>query len=268
MANRAAGATRAAEAGLSNVVWAVNEAARRFGVRSAKRWSSSLARGESLVIDGSTTARRLKALSGVSPRCCSPSAPTVSDEPGDPWVHSIRCGSISRHVLSLGGEEATLFVMATRVRELGHRVRAAIADGPHLARVVATFAPTAKRSSRWSRAEQRCEILPLIALPTFTRSRRVVASARSFHGGGFVELPTILAGRLGERGAKRRPCAKGQDEAPLFLYEPPRSPTEDSIGTMESCRSSRSLCPPGLFAPCRPARRARSKRPVVELVAP
>jgi len=127
-----------------------------------------------------------------------------------------------------GGEEAALLEMATRVRELGHRARAAIADGPHLGRAVAVFASSSETIVPAGGAEKAMRALPLDALP-LPRERIVwLHRLGLFTVGDVVALPhETLAGRLGDGWRATLELAKGHDSAPLVPYQPPGAPTED-----------------------------------------
>jgi protein ImuB len=207
---------------------AVSEPARRFGVRSGQTVAEARALLANLVVRGVTPARVHRALGSVAEVLMVFGA-TVSIEPPDestPFdtVLVDLTGSAHLH----GGEEAALFEMAERVRELGHRVRAAIADGPRLSRAAAAFAGEGETIVAVGDAAPLMQSLPLHVLPL--RRDRIVWLNRLglFTVGDLVKLPReTLCHRLGENCELALDLALGRDNAPLIAYQPPRKPTEE-----------------------------------------
>ena len=219
---------RGEEAELANVISAANEAARRFGVRAGQTVVEARSLVASLSVRGLTQKTVHKALGRVAEVALG-FGTTASIELGHAscptdtvWVDLTGTAHLR------GGEEATLLELASRVRELGHRVRAAIADGPNLARAAAAFAVTTETIVLPGRAEDMMKGLPLEALPLSRDCIVWLHRLGLFTVGDVNELPhETLAGRLGERWRETLELAKGIDDAPLVVYEPPHSPAED-----------------------------------------
>jgi protein ImuB len=221
-------AERGKEAELSHVLSAANEAARRFGVRAGQTVVEARSLVASLVVHGITTAKVRRALGRVAEVLLA-FGTTASIDPGFPFLpHDTVWIDLTGTAHLRGGEEAALLEMTARVRELGHRVRAAIADGPHLGRAVAAFATSPETIVPAGGAADTMETLPLEALPLSPAHLSWLHRLGLFTVGDVTALPhATLAGRLGERWRETLELAKGHDSAPLVAYEPPGAPTED-----------------------------------------
>jgi len=221
------------EAELGNVLFAVSDAAYKFGVRIGQTVAEARSAVAGLAIRGLTTQALRDALGRVAEVALS-FGPTVSIDTGDPskpldtvWV------DLTGTTHLFGGEEATLIELSSRVRELGHRVRAAIADGPRLARAACAFATAAETIVEKGGGKAMMRALPLEALP-LSRDRIVwLHRLGLLTVGDLVGLPPhTLAGRLVDRNSTTDPwresfeLAWGRDDAPLVTYEPPRAPSE------------------------------------------
>jgi protein ImuB len=221
------------EAELGNVLLAVNDAAHKFGVRAGQTVAEARSRVAGLAVRGLTGRALGQALGRVAEIALS-FGPTVAIETGDPsdpldtvWVDLTSTSHL------FGGEEAALFELASRVRELGHRVRAAIADGPRLARAASLFATSSEIVVPPNGGQAMMRDLPIEALP-ISRERAVwLHRLGLWTVGDLAALPArALAGRLVDRGATADPwresleLAEGRDDAPLVAYEPPSAPSE------------------------------------------
>jgi protein ImuB len=221
-------AARGEEAELSNVLSAANEAARRFGVRAGQTVVEARSLVASLAVHGMTMTKVRRALGRVAEVLLA-FGTTASIDPGDPllpfdtaWIDLTGTAHLR------GGEEAVLLEMTSRVRELGHRVRAAIADGPGLARAVAAFGASPETIVPPGGAAETMKALPLEALPLSQGHVVWLHRLGLFTVGDVTALPhETLAGRLGERWRETLELAQGHDAAPLVAYDPPRAPTED-----------------------------------------
>jgi protein ImuB len=219
---------RGEEAELSNVLSAANDAAKSFGVRAGQTVVEARSLVAGLVIRGITIARIQKALGRVAEVLLA-FGTTASIEPGysflpldTAWIDLTGTAHLR------GGEEAALLEMTARVRELGHRARAAIADGPYLARAIAAFGPSPETIAACGAAEGTMKTLPLEALPLSRDHVVWLHRLGLFTVGDVTALPhETLAGRLGERWRETLEMARGRDAAPLVAYEPPGAPTED-----------------------------------------
>jgi protein ImuB len=218
---------------LGNVIFAVNDAAHRFGVRIGQTVAEARSCVANLVIRGLTHQAFRQALGRVAEIALS-FGPTVSIDAGDTskpldtvWVDLTGTAHL------WGGEEATLLELASRVRDLGHRVRAAIADGPRLARAACAFATASETIVPPGGGKDMIRTLALDALP-LSRDRIVWLNRLGLWTvGDLVGLPArTLAGRLIDANGTTDPwresleLACGRDEAPLVIYQPPQAPSE------------------------------------------
>jgi len=221
------------EVELGNVLLAVNDVAHKFGVRVGQTVAEARSCVAGLAIRGLTSQAQRQALGRVAEIALS-FGPTVSIDAGDTskpldtvWV------DLTGTTHLWGGEEATLCELSSRVRDLGHRVRAAIADGPRLARAACAFATTAETIVPRDGGKEMIRALPLDALP-ISRERIVWLNRLGlWKVGDLVALPArTLAGRLVDPSGTTDPwresldLAWGKDDAPLVAYEPPRAPSE------------------------------------------
>jgi protein ImuB len=221
-------ASRGQEAELSNVLSAVNEAARHCGVRAGQTVVEARSLVAGLPVLGLGKGAVRKALGRVAEVALGFGTASSIDA-GDPsapldtvWIDLTGTAHLR------GGEEATLLELVSRVRELGHRVRAAIAGGPNLARAAAAYGSSTETIVPPGAEKSLMHGLPIDALPL--ELERVVWLRRLglFSVGDLMALPhATLAGRLGETWRQTLELAKGRDDAPLVVYDPPRSPSED-----------------------------------------
>jgi protein ImuB len=207
---------------------AVNEIARRFGVRAGQTVAEACSLLAGLVVRGITREAIRNALGSVAEVALA-FGTTASIEPSDEFtpfdtVLVDLSGSAHLH----GGEEMALAEMASRVRQMGHRVRAAVADGPRLARAAAVYGPSQEMVVAVGQGQQTMKSFPLDAL-TLRRDRVVWLNRLGLWTvGDLVALPTeTLPNRLGERWQFALELAHGRDDAPLIAYQPPERPTED-----------------------------------------
>ncbi|UQA55818.1 DNA polymerase Y family protein [Polyangium aurulentum] len=144
----------------------------------------------------------------------------------------------------VGGEEALLDELCERVHALGHRVHAAIADGPRLARALARFAAsdalrdhpgitTRNGPHTWiiatSGAGAALGPLPAHALPLDQDAVAFFGRLGVFTVADLARLPrATLAPRLGSRAAAVLELMAGRDPAPLVPYAPPRTLVEET----------------------------------------
>jgi protein ImuB len=221
-------ASRGEEAQLANVLSAVNEPARQCGVRAGQTVveARSLVAGLPVLGLGRNTVR--KALGRVAEVALG-FGTTSSIEPPDPsslldtvWIDLTGTSHLR------GGEEATLLELVSRVRDLGHRVRAAIAGGPNVARAAAAYGSSPETIVPPGGERSTMNGLPLEALPLSRDCIVWLHRLGLFSVAEVMALPhATLAGRLGERWRETLELAKGRDDAPLVVYDPPRSPSED-----------------------------------------
>jgi protein ImuB len=215
------------ETQLGGVISSVNDAARRIGVRAGQTVADARARVANLVVRG-VTKQALRLALGRVAEVMLAFAPTTSIDSGDAsapkdtvWIDLTG----SAHLC--GGEEAMLMEMASRARDLGHRARVAIADGPRLAKAVAVYGPIPETLVSASQGKEMLRGFPLDTLP-LSRDRVVWLNRLGLWTvGDLTKLPSeSLASRLGERWREALDLAMGRDGAPLVRYEPPSVPTE------------------------------------------
>ncbi|MEO8901750.1 MAG: DNA polymerase Y family protein, partial [Polyangiaceae bacterium] len=210
---------------------AVNESARRYGVREGQSIAEACALVSSLVVREVTQAEVLETLNCIAEVGLSLGA-TVSVEAPDTVLVDI---TGSAHLQ--GGELALACEFANRVRGMGHSVRVAISDGPRLARAFARwFLPQA------ADPEDRgvCVVpsghtvaafagLPLMALPIDADTAAWFARLGVLTVGELRALPAqALGSRLGPAAASVTELCAGRDRAPLIAYTPERTVSEGS----------------------------------------
>lgn len=236
------------------VLDAVEDEARRYGVRPGQRVTEAAALVASLSVQRVTHGELDAALGRVaevalafgptaslqlreaSPQACAPRTPW-GDLPFDTvWLDVTGAAHLA------GGEEELLAELEERVGALGHRARLAIAGGPRLAQALARFAPGvlgtpgARASGRYPIAPARAEgsrgalaSLPLQALPIEPETASFLLRLGVFTVGDLTRLPRPqAAARLGVRAPEILELAAGRDEAPLLPYAPPREIVEEA----------------------------------------
>jgi protein ImuB len=131
----------------------------------------------------------------------------------------------------VGGEEALLDELAARLAPLGHRVRAALADGPRLAQALARWGTLAgcPAVAPAGQGAHALAPLPVAALPVEAETASFLVRLGVITVGDLARLPRAsLAARLGARAAEVLELAAGRDAAPLVPYAPPRVLEEDA----------------------------------------
>lgn len=150
-------------------------------------------------------------------------SPTVAIE-GDDTVLLDVTGVAHLH----GGEEAMLHEVTERVRSLGHRVRAALAEGPRVARAVAIFGDRPRLVVPPGGERQAMAKLPLAALPIPEDVRAFFAKTGLFSVEDLRTRPReAVAGRLKEHASLVMPLLDGDDHAPLSAYVPETALVEE-----------------------------------------
>jgi protein ImuB len=222
-------ASKSEEVALGGVIVAADEAARRYGVKVGQTVAEARALVAHLLIRGlspkdlrQTLGRVADVVLGYGSTACIES--DDAEVPSDTvWIDVTGAAHL------FGGEEAMAAEIGSRVRELGHRVKIAIADGPRLARAAAVFAQERDTIVPPSQGERLMSSLPLEALP-LSRERVVwLHQLGLWTVGEVAKLPfASLASRLGERWKETLDLARGEDSAPLRPYRAPRKPREET----------------------------------------
>lgn len=231
------------------VLDAVEDEARRYGVRPGQRVTEAAALVASLVVCRVTHGEVDAALGRVAEVALG-FGPTAAlqlrearvadartpwgDAPFDTvWLDATGAAHL------VGGEEAMLAEIEERVGALGHRARLSIAGGPRLAQALARWAPgiTGAPGSRGrypiapsspEGAAGSLAPLPLSALPIDPATVSFFLRLGVFTVGDLARLPRPSAGaRLGPRAPEVLELAAGRDGAPLLPYAPPREIVEE-----------------------------------------
>jgi protein ImuB len=212
----------------TSLIAAVNEAARRFGVREEQTVAEACATISDLKVRSITLAQVRAALARVAD-VARAFGPTVSLQLPDTVLVDI---TGSAH---LWGGEGTLAVeLASRVRAIGHVTRVAVASGPRLARAFAKWsAPNAAGEQalvvqRTETAARMAE-LPVNALPLDAECAAWLVRLGVLSVGELASLPrTASAARLGKNAASILDLCAGHDPEPLAPHEAPRVLVEHS----------------------------------------
>ena len=210
---------------------AVNESAKRYGVRAGQTIAEACALVANLVVREVTQAEVLSTLSCIAEVGLSLGT-TVSVEAPDTV-----CVDITGSAHLQGGELALGSEFANRVRAMGHSVRVAISDGPRLANAFAHwFSPSAADPEDRGvcvvpseHTRQAFAALPINALPLSEDSAGWFVRLGVFTIGELSALPRqALGSRLGEAAASVTELCAGRDRAPLIAFTPERTLTESS----------------------------------------
>ncbi|HYP75309.1 MAG TPA: DNA polymerase Y family protein [Polyangiaceae bacterium] len=210
---------------------AVNESAKRYGVREGQTIAEACALVANLVVREVTQAEVLSTLSGIAEVGLSLGT-TVSVEAPDTV-----CVDITGSAHLQGGELALGSEFANRVRAMGHSVRVAISDGPRLARAFAHwFTPSAADPEDRGvcvvppeHTAKAFAALPINALPLPPDTAGWFVRLGVFTIGELCALPRqALGSRLGEAAASVTELCAGRDRAPLVAFSPERTITESS----------------------------------------
>jgi protein ImuB len=220
---------------------AVNREAERFGVRARQTIAEASALVSQLVVVKVKRTEVERALGSLAEVALGYGATVSLSAPDTVWV------DITGSAHLFGGEEALAQDLAERVRELGHRVKIAVAAGPELSRAFARWgAPSSKGGGSGaitlvapSRARSAAEELPIQALPLAAEELGYFTRLGLLTLGDLARQPrSALAPRLGKDAARVLSWCEGQDDTPLAPYQPPRiveeaSTWEDAVSGTE-----------------------------------
>src|SRR6478752_573018 len=210
---------------------AVNESAKRYGVREGQTIAEACALVANLVVREVTLAEVKETLGCIAEVGLSLGS-TVSVEAPDTV-----CVDITGSAHLQGGELALGSEFANRVRAMGHSVRVAISNGPRLARAFAHwFTPSAADPEDRGVCVVPSEhtvpafaALPINALPLPPDTAGWFARLGVFTIGELCALPRqALGSRLGEAAANVTELCAGRDRAPLVAHVPERTIVESS----------------------------------------
>jgi protein ImuB len=208
------------------VFTAVNDAAKRFGIRAGQTVAEAYAIVAHLVVrevsQGDVAARL-----GEIAEIAMGFGPTVAFEaPDTVWVDVTGAQHLA------GGEEALALELGARVRALGHVVRVAVSNGPLLARAFARWGRTNREGSLVVSSHEtavRIGELPVRALPIGVDLSAWLVRLGVHTVAELARLPrSATASRLGDDAARALDLAEGRDESPLVAYVPPAMPKEET----------------------------------------
>ncbi len=201
---------------------AVSLRARKAGVYAGQRASVAralLASLEVVRVSPDEVRAALARIAELGLRFC----PTVALE-GDDTVLLDVTGVGHLH----GGEETLVHEVAERVRALGHRVRAALAEGPRIARAVALHGEDPRAVVPPGDERRAMAKLPLLALPIPEDVRAFFAKTGLLSVEDLRARPRVaVAGRLGPAAADVLSLLDGEDRAPLAPYAPSQALVEE-----------------------------------------
>src|SRR6478736_3180252 len=210
---------------------AVNESAKRYGVRAGQTIAEACALVANLIVREVSQAEVLSTLGCIAEVGLSLGT-TVSVEAPDTV-----CVDITGSAHLQGGELALGCEFANRVRAMGHTVRVAISDGPRLASAFAHwFSPSAADLEDRGvcvvpseHTAQAFAALPINALPLSEETAGWFVRLGVFTIGELSALPRqALGSRLGDAAASVTELCAGRDRAPLIAFTPERTITESS----------------------------------------
>ena len=205
---------------------AVNESARRYGVRAGQSIAEACALVASLVVREVTQAEVQSALGQIAEVGLGLGSNVAVEAP------DTVCLDITGSAHLQGGEVALACEFANRVRGMGHSVRIAISDGPRLARAFAQwFMPDAAEPEDrgvcvvpTNRTVTALSALPLLALPISAEIAAWFGRLGVLTIGELRALPKQAVGsRLGEAMLSVSELCAGRDNAPLVAYTPERT---------------------------------------------
>ncbi|MDX2052020.1 MAG: DNA polymerase Y family protein [Polyangiaceae bacterium] len=202
----------------NSLLHTVSDEARRLGVKAGQRIVEAQAVLASLQVFQITHEEVAQAL-GKLAEIVMDLGPTVSvGTPDTVWIDITGASHLR------GGEAELLTEVLGRVRALGHRVRAAIAHGPLLARAFATWSVGSETPIVTRReAKGRIGVLPLLALPLNSEQLSFFARVGVMSVAQLQALPKAsLSARLGESAGQILALTAGEDPAPLVAFQPPR----------------------------------------------
>lgn len=205
----------------------VNEKAQRCGVRAGQTLAEARAFLSGLVVVELHPEKLELALGRVAEIALGFGTTVSIKAPDTVWV------DITGAAHLVGGEQNLCEELASRVRELRHRVRVAAAAGPLLARAFARWLNPSRRGEAVfvvpSHESVRCFAeLPIQALPVEPTEVAWLARVGLFRVGDLSHLPKkAAASRLGEDAARVLELCAGHDVTPLVIYDPPVSLTEE-----------------------------------------
>ncbi|HET9933754.1 MAG TPA: DNA polymerase Y family protein, partial [Polyangiaceae bacterium] len=208
------------------VLSAINEAASRYGVRVGQSLAEAKALVSRLVVRRVPRAAIEQGLSRVAEVALAFGATVALAAPDTVWVDVTGAAHL------FGGEAALLAELVGRVRETGHRVRAALASGPLLAQAFARFGELGGEGYLIvtpSHEQREFARLPVRALALESSVESWLIRLGVLTISGLKELPqAALAARLDEHAGRVLDLMAGRDSTPLVPYVPAPTLSEES----------------------------------------
>ncbi|MFZ5891437.1 MAG: hypothetical protein ACOY0T_10330 [Myxococcota bacterium] len=208
------------------VLSAVNEAASRYGVRVGQSLAEAKALLTRLVVRRVPRSAIEQGLARIAEVALAFGAIVAVAAPDTVWV------DITGAAHLFGGEATLLAELVGRVRETGHRVRAAVATGPRLAQA---FARSGEIGSEGyliispTHIEREFARLPIRALDLASSVESWLVRLGVLTVGALKELPqSSLSARLDEDASRVLDLMAGRDATPLVPYVPARTLSEES----------------------------------------
>lgn len=204
---------------------AVNEEARRLGLREGQTLREAWAVSSRLTVRPLYEGEVLKALGRVAEALLAFGI-NVSIEASDTvWVDVTGVAHL------FGGERPLATELGTAVRALGHTAHVCIAAGPRLAQALARWAAPGEHERVISSAQLQKSIseLPVSALRLSSDRVAWLARVGVLTVSDLAALPrAALASRLGEEAKRVLDLCRGIDRDPLVRYEPPENVVEQT----------------------------------------
>lgn len=206
---------------------AVSASARRCGVRAGQTIAEARNLIAGFTVELLRPAAVERALAVVAEVALGFGATVSLGLPDTVWV------DVSGSAQLFGGEAALAEELTERVRALGHGVRAAVAEGPALARAVARWAPPDGdgKSAHLVPPEDAANSvssLPIVALPLGEECQEFLLRLGVLTLGDLAGLPrSTLASRLSGEVGRALELALGKDPTPLVPYRLPELVREE-----------------------------------------
>lgn len=223
---RRPGESGAAAVEATSVLSAVNDVAQRLGIREGQTVAEARAFSSRLVVRSVARSVLEAGLARVADITLAFGTPVAFAAPDTVWV------DVTGTAHLFGGEAALASELVGRIREAGHRVRAAISDGPLLAQAFARFGEPDDEGVCVVPSEstrQRLAHLPLRALSLPSELEAWFIRLGVLTIADLVALPRgALGARLAEHTSRVLELTAGRDTTPLVRYEPARTLIEES----------------------------------------
>lgn len=133
------------------------------------------------------------------------------------WLDVTGCAKL------FGGEQELCAELCDRARDLGHRVRVAIADGPRIAQALARWGPSAQLVAGAGQSARALAELPIPALPLGPKMMTWLGKLGILRIHDLAKLDRKkLSHRLGGASRDLLEVIAGRDTVPLCPHHPPR----------------------------------------------